>query len=137
MKNNKVIIYTDGGAKGNPGPASIGVVIEYNNEKKEYSEQIGEATNNIAEYKALVFALKKTRQLLGKKTSKEVDIKAYSDSELMVKQLNGEYKIKNIELKDLFIEIWNLKQDFKEVEFEHIKREKNSAADRLVNEAMF
>lgn len=137
MKNNKVIIYTDGGAKGNPGPASIGAVIEYNNGKKEYSEQIGEATNNIAEYKALVFALQKTRQLLGKKTSKEVHIKAYSDSELMVKQLNGEYKIKNTELKDLFIEIWNLKQDFKEVKFEHIKREKNSAADRLVNEAMF
>lgn len=134
---NKVVIYTDGGSKGNPGPASIGVVIEHNKEKKEYSEQIGEATNNVAEYSALIFALKKTRQILGKDKAKTSKLACYSDSELMVKQLNGEYKIKNTELKDLFIEIWNLKQDFKEVEFKHIKREKNSAADRLVNEAMF
>ncbi len=133
-ENNKLIIYTDGGARGNPGPAAIGVVIE--DREKGYCEPIGKATNNVAEYKAIIFALKKAKQLLGKEKSKKTDIEIRSDSELAISQLNGIYKIKNEDLKLLFIEIWNLKQDFKSVSFISIPREKNKAADSLVNEAL-
>lgn len=136
MKKNKVIVFVDGGARGNPGPASIGVVIEYDGKKNEYAEQIGETTNNVAEYKALVFALKKTRQLIGKKRSKETKVSVNSDSELMVSQLRGEYKIKNEALKTLFVEVWNLMQDFEKVELKLVPRNKNKDADRLVNRVL-
>lgn len=127
----KFIIYIDGGARGNPGPAAIGVVAG----NKSYQERIGSTTNNVAEYKAAIFALKKAKQLLGKEKSKsEVEIR--TDSELLYKQLNGQYKIKNKELQPLFIEIWNLQQDFKKVKFIHIAREENRLADRLVNQAL-
>ncbi len=128
----KFIIYTDGGSRGNPGPAAIGVVVG----RKEYGEQIGRATNNIAEYSAVVFALKKAKQLLTKTVARQTDVEVRSDSELLVKQLNGEYKIKNKELQPFFIDIWNLKQDFKSVTFTHITRDKNKEADRLVNRAL-
>ena len=127
----KLVIYIDGGARGNPGPAAIGVVAG----QKSYQERIGSATNNVAEYKAAIFALKKAKQLLGKEKSKsEVEIR--TDSELLYKQLNGQYKIKNKELQPLFIEVWNLQQDFKKVKFIHIAREENRLADRLVNQAL-
>lgn len=127
----KLIIYIDGGARGNPGPAAIGVVAG----NKSYQERIGNTTNNVAEYKAAIFALKKAKQLLGKEKGKsEVEIR--TDSELLYKQLNGQYKIKNKELQPLFIEIWNLQQDFKKVKFIHIAREENHLADRLVNQAL-
>lgn len=129
---NKLIIYTDGGARGNPGPAAIGVVIG----DKHYGEQIGRTTNNVAEYKAVIFALKKAKQLLGKKKTKTMEVEVRSDSELLSRQLNGLYKIENNELQPLFIEIWNLKQDFKKVNFVHVPREKNREADRLVNKAL-
>lgn len=145
-------IFTDGGARGNPGPAAIGIVIKIQNPPKEnlrfptgqakskiqnlriknYSEYIGEATNNQAEYRALIFALKKIKQLIGKKTAEDSEIKCYLDSELVVKQLGGEYKILEKELQPLFIEVWNLKTDFKNVSLNYIPREKNKEADRLV-----
>ena len=128
----KIIIYTDGGSKGNPGPAAIGAVVG----SKKYGEYIGEATNNVAEYKALIFALKKAKALLGKKQAAETDVKVNLDSELLVKQLDGHYKILDINLQPLFIEVWNLKLDFKNVELKHIPRERNKEADRLVNEAL-
>ncbi len=128
----KFIINTDGGSRGNPGPAAIGVVVG----GKEYGEYIGKTTNNIAEYKAVIFALKKAKQLLGSKKAEETDIELRADSELLVKQMNGQYKIKNEELQPLFIEIWNLKQDFKSVAFKHVPREENRDADRLVNRAL-
>ncbi|MBI2013752.1 MAG: ribonuclease HI family protein [Candidatus Colwellbacteria bacterium] len=138
---HKIIIYTDGGARGNPGPASIGVVIEEENTDsqaprmhKEYSEYIGIATNNVAEYKAVIFALKKTKQLLGKKRENS-EIELRTDSELIYKQMTGQYKIKDQNLQPLFIEVWNLKQDFPKVEFKHVRRELNKEADRLVNQA--
>ena len=93
--NNEMIIHTDGGARGNPGPAAIGVVIEYNGVKKEYAETIGTATNNVAEYSALIFGLKKTKQLIGSSKSKTAHIKVHMDSELVVKQMLGEYKVKD------------------------------------------
>jgi ribonuclease HI len=130
--NGKLIIYTDGGARGNPGPAAIGAVVG----SKKYGEQIGETTNNVAEYRAVVFSLKKAKQLLGKAKSKRTQLVIHTDSELLYKQVRGEYKISEPDLQKYFIDIWNLKQDFKEVEFVKIPREENKDADRLVNEAL-
>ena len=135
--NQKFIIHTDGGARGNPGPAAIGVIIEAPAEIKKYGEYIGEATNNEAEYQAVVFALKKLKQLIGKEKSKsEAEVEIYLDSELLVCQFNGEYKIKEKKLQQLFLEVWNLKQDFKNVSFKNIPRENNRGADKLVNQAL-
>ena len=129
--SNNIVVHIDGGARGNPGPAAIGVVIEYSGTKKKYSEYIGNTTNNIAEYTALIFALKKIKQLFGKVKSKELEINVKSDSELLVRQLNGIYKIEESSLKDLFMAIWNLRLDFKSVKFIHIIREENKEADSL------
>lgn len=129
---NKLIIFSDGGARGNPGPAGIGAVL-YNEDKKivaEISQYLGETTNNQAEYRALIAALKKARELGGQ------EIACYLDSELVVKQLNREYKVKNKDLAPLFLEVYNLSLGFQKVSFIHIPREKNSVADRLANEAM-
>ncbi len=134
---DEIIIHTDGGSRGNPGPAGLGAVIEYGSKKKECSEFLGEKkTNNEAEYEALVMALKKAKILVGKKIAKESVVNCFSDSELMVKQLNHEYKIQNEGIKPLFFEIWNLMLDFKKVEIFYIRREQNKHADKLANEAM-
>jgi len=133
----KYTIYTDGGARGNPGPAAIGVVIKGPVEIKKYGEYIGETTNNEAEYQAVIFALKKLKQLIGKEKAKsEAELEIHLDSELLANQLNGEYKIKEKNLQKLFLELWNLKQDFKKVYFKHIPREDNRGADKLVNQAL-
>jgi ribonuclease HI len=135
----KIIIYTDGGSRGNPGPAAIGVV--FSNEKgqcfKKYSEYLGENfTNNEAEYQAVIFAFKKFKALFGKKLAKNTEIILKSDSELLIRQLNGEYKILEPRIQPLFLKIWNLKIDFKKVKFTLIPREKNKEADLLVNETL-
>lgn len=128
----KVVVYTDGGARGNPGPAAIGVVIG----AKEYGEYLGERTNNQAEYEALIFGLKKVKQLAGKAKSKEAELDVRMDSELVVKQLNGKYKILELELQSLFVQVWNLKLDFKKVLFVHVPREENKKADKIVNRVL-
>ena len=128
---NRLIINIDGGARGNPGPAAIGVVVG----AKTYQERIGNTTNNVAEYKAAIFALKKAKQLLGKKKG-ESELEVRTDSELLFKQINGQYKIKDADINPLFIELWNLQQDFKKVKFILVPREKNRDADRLVNRAL-
>jgi len=130
--SKKFIIYTDGGSRGNPGASAIGAVVG----EKEYFQSIGHATNNVAEYSAVVFALKKAKQLLTKKVAKETNVELRTDSELLVRQLNGEYKIKDADLKPLFLDVWNLKLDFKSVQFVHITRDKNKKADSLVNRAL-
>ncbi len=135
----KIIIYTDGGSRGNPGKAAIGVV--FCNEKgdiiKKFGEYLGDnLTNNDAEYMAVIFALKKFKALFGKAIAEHSEIEIRSDSELLVKQMNGEYKIEHEKIQKFFIEIWNLKIDFKNVKFKTIPREKNKEADRLVNEAL-
>lgn len=133
----KYIVYTDGGARGNPGPAGIGVVIKGPAEVKKYGEYIGQATNNEAEYRAVIFALKKLKQLIGKEKAKsEAEVEIHLDSELLANQFIGEYKIKEKNLQQLFLEVWNLKQDFKSVSFKYIPREDNRGADRLVNQAL-
>ena len=136
---NKIIIHTDGGSRGNPGPSAIGVVIcdEKGDILKEYSQYLGDGiTNNEAEYQAVIFALKKIKLLFGKKTAYNSEIEINSDSELLVKQLNGEYKILEPNLQPLFLKVWNSKIDFKKLTFKSIPREQNKEADRLVNEAL-
>jgi len=129
---NKLIIFTDGGARGNPGPAGIGVAIYDENKKSiaELSAFLGVATNNQAEYQALIAALRKATEL----GASELD--CYLDSELVVKQLKREYKVKNKDLAPLFLTIHNLSLNFKKISYTHIPRERNQEADRLANEAM-
>lgn len=134
MSENIIKIYTDGGSRNNPGPAAIGVWIETLG--KKYGEYIGEKTNNEAEYTALIFGLKKIKQLVGKEKAKETSVECFLDSELAVRQLNHEYKINEKRIQEFFIEIWNLTLDFKSVGFIHVPREKNRIADGLVNEAL-
>jgi ribonuclease HI len=132
MEYDKLIIYTDGGARGNPGPAGIGAVIrgEHRNKIVEISEYIGEATNNQAEYRAVIAAIEKAKRLRAK------ELEFYLDSELVVKQLNQEFKIKNKELAPLFVRIYNATLGFKKVIFKYIPREMNKEADKLVNKAI-
>lgn len=135
--SNRIIIHTDGGARGNPGPAAVGAVIEgVPGGKKEYGEYLGETTNNEAEYRAVILALKKLKQLLGNSESKTADVEVFMDSELIERQLNGEYKIKEKNLQSYFVEVWNLKSDFNSVNFHHVKREENSEADKIVNRVL-
>ncbi len=135
-KQTEITIYTDGGSRGNPGPSGVGAVIEYQDESKEYAESIGRKTNNESEYMALILALKKAKLLLGKAKAKQAAVNCYADSELLVKQLNHQYKIKNKNIQPLFLEIWNLTLDFGKVSFSHIRREQNKRADQLANQAM-
>ena len=135
----KITIYTDGGSRGNPGAAAAGVV--FYNEKgqsfKKYSQYLGESlTNNEAEYLAVILALKKFKQLFGKKIAKVSEVQIKSDSELLVKQLRGRYKVIEPKIQSLFLSLWNLKLDFKKIKFSLIPRDKNKEADFLVNEAL-
>lgn len=129
--DKRIKIYTDGGARGNPGPAAIGVVFMNGDEiLDEYKEFIGDTTNNQAEYRAVLAALNISRD----KGYTNLDF--YIDSQLVVEQLNRNYKVKDKGLQQLFLEAWNIIQEFKKVTFTHIPREENTAADRLVNEAL-
>jgi len=135
----KIIIYTDGGSRGNLGPAAIGTVFcnERGEILKKYSQYLGDGlTNNEAEYRAVIFALNKFKSLFGKKLAQNSELEIRSDSELLTNQLNGKYKILTPEIQSFFLTIWNLKLDFKNVKFRFISREKNKEADRLVNEAL-
>ena len=126
----KAILYTDGGARGNPGPAGIGVVLEFNSQKKYFKKFIGHATNNQAEYQAVILGLEKAKEL----GAQEVDV--FLDSELVQQQLAGNYKVKNQDLAALFIKVWNLAAGFKKIKYTHISRNDNKLADKLVNEAL-
>lgn len=135
----KIIIYIDGGSRGNPGNGAIGVVFcnEKNQVIKKFGEYLGDnITNNEAEYSALIFALKKFKTFFGKAIAQKSEVEIRSDSELMVKQLNGEYKIENEKMQKFFMDVWNLKIDFEKIKFKHISRDKNKEADLLVNETL-
>lgn len=131
-KYKDLVLYSDGGARGNPGPAGIGVVIydSSDNVVFEISEFLGIATNNQAEYKAILAGISKAKELGVE------NLVCYLDSELVVKQLKREYKVKNAELAPLFVKVYNLSQGIQSIKFIHIRREKNTVADRLANEAM-
>lgn len=130
----KIVMYTDGGSRNNPGPAAIGVYIETLH--KQFGHYIGEKTNNEAEYEAVIFGLKKIKQLIGKDEAKKIEVEIYLDSEFVERQMNHVYKVKEPELQKMFIEVWNMMLDFGKVKFNHVPRERNKVADKLVNEAL-
>jgi ribonuclease H / adenosylcobalamin/alpha-ribazole phosphatase len=128
----KAKLWTDGGARGNPGPAAYGYVLEAEDGTvlAAHGEAIGEATNNVAEYRALLAGL-------GKAVELAVDeVEVVSDSELLVKQMRGEYKVKNATLRELNEEAARLADKLRSVRYTAVRREHNELADRLVNEAL-
>ena len=147
----KVIVHTDGGARGNPGPAAVGIVIErtqnpeLNDQTKmekitEFGKRIGEATNNVAEYTAVVEALEYIRTQnpeLNDQQRKKTEIQFFLDSNLVVNQLNGLFKIKNAQLRALLMRVRQLEQEVGGVvRYANIPREQNQRADFLVNKAL-
>ncbi len=128
----KLIIFTDGGARGNPGPSATGIVIK--NEKREtiksYGEYLGNQTNNYAEYSAIISALKTAKEL------KADEVECFLDSKLVVEQLNQKWKVKEPTLQKLFVQAYNASTQFKKVTYKHIYREKNKEADKLVNDTL-
>jgi ribonuclease HI len=132
LNNTKLTIYTDGASRGNPGPAAIGVVL--NDEEGSYvasvSRTLGVTTNNQAEYRAIIAGLEKAIGL----GAREVNL--FSDSELVVRQINGQYKIKHIALRPLYQEIIHLAAELESFRISCIPREKNTAADALANKAL-
>lgn len=124
-------LFTDGGSRGNPGPGAIGGVLIHNEKIIEtFSEVIGNCTNNQAEYRAIIRGI----QIAVNLNIKELE--CFLDSELVVKQLNREFKVKDKDLAVFFVRVWNMKQNFKKITFIHIFREDNKLADKLVNEAL-
>jgi ribonuclease HI len=131
---SKVKIYSDGGARGNPGPAATGWLIYVEDELVDFGgTYIGDATNNIAEYSALQQALATVTRLAMKQKLQIEKIICHLDSELVVKQLNGEYKIKNEDLQKMAIVIKLNLKNFTDYKIQHIPREQNKLADKLVN----
>ncbi|TSC84734.1 MAG: putative phosphoglycerate mutase [Parcubacteria group bacterium Gr01-1014_13] len=128
----KLITYTDGGARGNPGPAAAGIVIKDVTGKTiaGYGEYLGRQTNNYAEYAALISALKKAQELGA------TEVECILDSELVTKQMKREYKVKEPSLQKLFIQVFNLASGFKKVSYRHVLREKNKEADAWVNKTL-
>ena len=128
----KVKIFVDGGARGNPGPAGIGIVIygEKGERIKEFGKYIGIATNNVAEYNALIYGLQEA--LIAKADEVEIN----TDSELVSEQLRGEYRVKNSGIKPLFEQALHLMSGFSKIKINHISRDDNKEADKLVNKAI-
>ncbi|MBK5233745.1 MAG: ribonuclease HI family protein [Thermoleophilia bacterium] len=128
----KLTVNVDGGARGNPGPSAIGIVVrdETGGVLLERGEKIGDATNNVAEYKALIAGIALAKELGADK------VELIGDSELVVKQVRGEYKVKNAGIKPLHAEAKTALADFDEWTIKHVRREMNSEADRLVNEVL-
>ncbi len=129
---SKYILYTDGAARGNPGPAGAGAYIcdEQGGVVAEIAEYLGETTNNVAEYMGLIFGLKKLIEL----GATSVEVRA--DSELMVKQMKGEYRVKHPNLIPLYKEVQGLIKNIPSFTIKHVRREYNKDADRLSNDAI-
>ena len=127
---SRLDIYIDGASRGNPGSASIGVVVCQGEQVlRNISRLIGTATNNVAEYSALICALQEARTL------KVADLRVYTDSELLYKQINGKYKVRHANIKPLYEQAVEMLKYFNSVEVLHIRRENNSGADKLANQA--
>ena len=127
-----VTLNTDGGARGNPGPAGAGVIIQDGEKRYELKKFLGKQTNNWAEYEALILALQEAKKL--DLSGRAIEVRM--DSELIVKQMSGEYRVKDVRLKEKNAVVRELMTGFGSVCFVHIPREKNKEADRLVNEAI-
>ncbi|HTL39556.1 MAG TPA: ribonuclease HI family protein [Methylomirabilota bacterium] len=128
----KISIHTDGGARGNPGPSAVGVVISDQDGRiiKKIGQVIGIKTNNQAEYEALILALTEAKALAAEQ------VECFLDSELVVKQVQGLYKVREEGLKPLASKVLSLTASFSQISFKHVPREKNQLADKLVNEAL-
>ena len=128
----KAVLFTDGGARGNPGPAAYGFVLEREDGDvlAAVGTAIGEATNNVAEYSGLIAGLQRAVE------EGVAELEVRSDSELMVKQMRGEYRVKNERLRPLSLEAARIGRALASVRYVHVPREKNELADRLVNEAL-
>lgn len=128
----KLTLWTDGGSRGNPGPAATGIVIKNESGKTvaAYGEFLGRQTNNYAEYSAAISAFKKAKKLGAD------EIFYMTDSKLVVEQLNRRWKVKDPTIQKLFIQAWNLLQNFKKVHIRHVYREKNKEADAEVNRTL-
>src|SRR3990167_1663563 len=131
-KRERLIIFTDGGARGNPGPAAIGVVIkdEFGHTVASYGEYLGAQTNNFAEYSAIISGLTKAKDLGAD------EVECIADSKLVVEQLNRNWKVKEPTLQKLFVQAWNLMQNFKRVTITHVLREGNKEADAELNKVL-
>ena len=129
---DEVVVFFDGGARGNPGPAAYGYVLESEDGHvlAAHGEAIGRATNNVAEYSGLVAGLAKAADVGVR------ELEVVSDSELLVKQMRGEYKVKNEALRELWEEASDLEKKFGRVRYTAVRRAHNELADRLVNEAL-
>jgi len=127
---NSASIYIDGGSRGNPGPAGAGIIIKTKENTHSFSIPLGNQTNNYAEYEALLFSLKEASKL------NLDDITIYSDSELLVNQMKGIYKVKSPNLINSYKKAITLAKNFRSIKFTHIPREKNKEADKLANIAM-
>ena len=129
MSYGKIIIYSDGGARGNPGPAACGIIIKSFDRKiiGKFSKYLGITTNNQAEYAVILLGLEEAVKL----GAKEIDF--YLDSELAVNQLNRKFKVKDLAIQKVFVKIWNLSIGFKKITYHHIPREENKEADQMVN----
>jgi ribonuclease HI len=133
----QIIINSDGGSRGNPGPAAYGYTIQSSKIKAQNSKFIGKTTNNQAEYMGVVAALEYVKTQIHNIKENELEIQIFLDSQLIVEQMNGNYKIKNEGLKPLFWKIKELIMDLGgNATFKHIPREQNKLADKLVNEAI-
>jgi ribonuclease HI len=128
----KARLSTDGGARGNPGPAAYGYVLETDDGQvlAAHGERIGRATNNVAEYKGLLAGMRKAAEL------GVTQLEVVSDSELLVRQMQGEYRVKNEALRTLWEDATELERRFHRVRYTSVRREHNELADRLVNEAL-
>ena len=128
----KILIHTDGGSRGNPGPAAAGFVLTNESKKLLLAKAVflGDATNNVAEYNGLIKALEMAKKLNAR------TIEAFSDSELMVKQINGQYRVKNAGLKPLYGKCLDSLAEFESWQLSYIARDKNKKADAMVNKAL-
>jgi ribonuclease HI len=127
-----MVVNVDGGARGNPGPAAVGVVVQDADGEvlEEVGERIGKATNNVAEYRALLLGIERARQ------HGASELELIGDSELVVRQVKGEYKVKDPALRELHSEVKRELAQFERWSIRHVRRESNSEADRLVNEVL-
>jgi ribonuclease HI len=127
-----MVVNVDGGARGNPGPAAVGVVVRDGDGGvlEEVGERIGSATNNVAEYRAVLLGIERARELGAS------ELELVGDSELIVRQVKGEYKVKDAALRQLHAEVMRSLAPFESWSIRHVRRESNADADRLVNETL-
>ena len=128
----KAVVNVDGGARGNPGPAAVGVVVRDGDGEilEERGERIGTATNNVAEYRALLLGIERALELGA------TELELIGDSELIVRQVKGEYKVKDATLRGLHAQVREALAPFERWSIRHVRREENAEADRLVNEVL-